>query len=57
MTLVEKKTLYTVIVKLDGKRSESLATVLISHIKKEKERVKAITFVNGHEFSDHERIA
>jgi IS30 family transposase len=26
-------------------------------MKKEKDRIKTITFDNGHEFSDHERIA
>lgn len=49
--------MYTVIVKSDGKRSEPLATALINRMKKEKARVKTITFDNAHEFADHERIA
>ncbi len=57
LTMVERKTLYTVIVKLDGKRAEPLATALINRMKKEKGRIKTITFDNGHEFSDHERMA
>ena len=57
LTLVERKTLYTVIVKLDGKHSGPLATALINGMIKEKDRIKTITFDNGHEFSDHERIA
>jgi IS30 family transposase len=57
LTMVERKTLYTVIVKLDGKRAEPLATALINRMKKEKGRIKTITFDNGHEFADHERMA
>lgn len=57
LTLVERKTLYTVIVKLKGKRAEPLATALINRMKKEKDRIKTITFDNGHEFADHERMA
>jgi IS30 family transposase len=49
LTMVERKTLYTVIVKLDCKRAEPLATALINPMKKEKGQIKRITFDNGHE--------
>jgi len=57
LTLVERKTLYTVIIKVNGKRAKPLATALIRRMKPEKDRIKTITFDNGHEFADHERVA
>ncbi len=38
LTMVKRKTLYTVIVKLDGKDAEPLATPLINRMKKKKGR-------------------
>lgn len=57
LTLVERKTLYTVIVKLSGKRADLLADALIEEMSDIEDRVKTITFDNGLEFSEHERIA
>ena len=57
MTLVERKTLYTVIIKVNGKRAKPLATALTRRMKPEKDRIKTITFDNGHEFADPERVA
>jgi IS30 family transposase len=52
LTMVERKTLYTVIVKLVDKRAEPLATALINRMEKAKGQIKTITFNNGHEFAD-----
>lgn len=57
LTMVERKTLYTVIVRLTGKRADLLAKAAVTHMKNIKEWVKTITFDNGLEFSDHETIA
>ncbi len=57
LTMVERKTLYTVIVRLTGKRADLLAKAAVKHMKSIKEQVKTITFDNGLEFSDHETIA
>lgn len=57
LTLVERKTLYTVIARLTGKHARDLADVAISTMAKLKSRVKTITLDNGLEFSEHEVIA
>lgn len=57
LTLVERKTLYTVIVKIQGKKSAELADAMISVMTAYKHQLKTLTFDNGHEFSQHERIA
>lgn len=57
LTMVERKTLYTVIVRLSGKRPDLLAKAAVKHMKALKERVKTITFDNGREFIKHEVIA
>jgi len=57
LTLVERKTLYTVIVRLPGKRAELLARAAIERMVSLKGRVKTITFDNGLEFARHEEIA
>lgn len=57
LTLVERKTLYTVIRRLTGKRSDLLAKEAVKAIRDIKEKVKTITFDNGLEFSAHESIA
>jgi len=57
LTMVERKTLYTVIVRLTGKRADLLAKAAVRHMKSIKAQVKTITFDNGLEFSDHETIA
>ncbi|WP_346836609.1 IS30 family transposase [Microbulbifer sp. SAOS-129_SWC] len=57
LTLVERKSLYTVIVLLTGKRADLLAAAAVAHMVHLKEKVKTITFDNGLEFAGHEEIA
>ncbi|OOZ73963.1 IS30 family transposase [Solemya velum gill symbiont] len=57
LTMVERKTLYTVIVRLTGKRADLLAEAAVQNMQYLKDRVKTITFDNGLEFSGHETIA
>jgi len=56
LTLVERKTLYTVIKRLTGKRSDLLAKAAVEGMKKLKSKVKTITFDNGLEFAHHAEI-
>lgn len=56
-TLVERKTLYTIIIKLNGKNAEELADKVTSELKELSHRIKTITLDNGLEFAEHERIA
>ncbi|MCG8427137.1 MAG: IS30 family transposase [Chromatiales bacterium] len=57
LTMVERKTLYTVIVRLTGKRADLLSEAALAGMKELKSKVKTITFDNGLEFSEHEKIA
>ena len=57
LTLVERKTLYTVIVRLDGKHADKLADAVIKYIRPIRDRFKTLTLDNGLEFSDHRRIS
>lgn len=57
LTMVERKTLYTVIVRLTGKRADLLAEAAISHMADIQSKVETITFDNGLEFADHATIA
>lgn len=57
LTLVERKTLYTVIVRLTGKRADQLADAALKAMRSLKARVKTITFDNGLEFAEHEKIS
>ena len=57
LTMVERKTLYTVIVRLTGKRADLLAEAAVKHMADLKSKVKTITFDNGLEFSEHATIA
>lgn len=57
LTLVERKTLYTVIVRLDGKQADKLADALIDKMTAYREQVKTITFDNGLEFAAHGRMS
>ena len=57
LTMVERKTLYTVIVRLTGKRADLLAKKAIMAMKCLSSKVKTITFDNGLEFAEHEEIA
>ncbi|MCW8128717.1 IS30 family transposase [Microbulbifer halophilus] len=57
LTMVERKTLYTVIVRLAGKRADLLTDAAIAHMAHLKDKIKTITFDNGLEFAGHEMIA
>ena len=57
LTMVERKTLYTIIVRLTGKRSDLLAEAAVKGMETLKSKVKTITLDNGLEFSDHAVIA
>jgi IS30 family transposase len=57
LTLVERKTLYTVIVRLDGKNAEQLAEAAIKTMSAYRAQMKTITLDNGLEFARHETIA
>jgi IS30 family transposase len=57
LTMVERKTLYTVIVRLTGKHADLLAEAAVIHMQDIKAKIKTITFDNGLEFSEHERIS
>ena len=57
LTLVERKTLYTVIARLSRRKAEELADAHIRVMQPFKARLKTITYDNGTEFAAHERIA
>lgn len=57
LTMVERKTLYTVIVRLTGKRADLLAEAALIGMKDLESKVKTITVDNGLEFAAHEVIA
>lgn len=57
LTMVERKTLYTVIAKLNGKNAKELAAKTIEHMGMMTEEIKTITYDNGLEFAAHEDIA
>lgn len=57
LTLVERKTLYTIIVPLEGKVASKLREALIKVLKPIKNRVHTLTFDNGKEFAEHEEMA
>lgn len=56
-TLVERKTLYTIIVKLTGKNAKDLADKAIKVLKPLAEQIHTITYDNGLEFAEHEHMA
>jgi IS30 family transposase len=57
LALVEKKTLYTIIVKISSKKADVLADNMIESVSPIMDRIKTLTLENGLEFSDHKRIA
>ncbi|PJE80649.1 hypothetical protein CI610_00388 [invertebrate metagenome] len=57
LTPLESKTLYTVIVRLTGKRTGLLAKASIASIQTLKQKTKTMTFDKGLEFAGHEKIA
>jgi transposase, IS30 family len=57
LTLVERKSLFTVIAKLNGKQADLLAQAAVTHLKMHQGQVHAISFDNGLESACHEQIA
>ena len=57
LTMVGRKALYTLIVRLTGKQADLLAQAAIKEMIALKDQVETITFDNGLEFSEHEKIA
>lgn len=57
LTLVERKTLYTRIVRLKNRDATELADKLTGAMRRFKDRVKTLTFDNGKEFAAHRIIA
>lgn len=56
LTLVEHKTLYTIFVRITGKRTDYLAEAAIVNMKPLKHKVNTITLDNGFGFAKHESI-
>jgi IS30 family transposase len=57
LTMVERKSLYTIIVKLQSRNAMELADKLTTAMKTIKKKVKTITFDNGKEFAEHKQIS
>jgi IS30 family transposase len=57
LTVVERKTLYTRIVRLKSRDAAELADGLTGEMDRFKDRVKTLTFDNGKEFAGHRLIA
>jgi len=56
LTMVERKTLYTIIKRLTGKHAGLLANAAVEGMMHIKSKVKTITFDNGLEFAHHAEI-
>lgn len=56
LTMAERKTLYTVMVRLTNKRADLLAEAAIRELEPLKDKVKTITLDNGLEFSAYETV-
>jgi IS30 family transposase len=57
ITLVERKSKFTVMAKPKGKKADSVRKEIINALAPFKQLVHTITFDNGKEFSEHEKIA
>lgn len=57
VTVVERKTLFTVVAKVTQRSSEKVSKAIIKMLKPYKDRIKTLTFDNGSEFVLHKRIA
>ena len=56
-TLVDRKSLYTVIVKLNGKNATELVDKTLKVLEPMSSKIHTITYDNGLEFAEHERMA
>lgn len=57
ITLVERKSKFTVMAKPNGKKADSVRKEIINALAPFKQMVHTLTFDNGKEFSEHEKIA
>ncbi len=57
MTLVERKSGFTIIEKVESKNAAFVAEKICKAMMKYKDQVKSITFDNGLEFAEHKRIS
>ncbi|MDX7989413.1 IS30 family transposase, partial [Xenorhabdus sp. 12] len=57
LTLVERKSLFTVMIKLENKTAEEVTKAATRHLCFIKHKIKTITFDNGLEFADHESLS
>ena len=57
VTMVERKTLYTVVQRIESKHAEITAKAIIQCMQPYKDRVITITLDNGKEFAHHEEVA
>ncbi|AOM41326.1 IS30 family transposase [Xenorhabdus hominickii] len=57
LTLVERKSLFTLIIKLEDKTAKGVAKAATRHLSGIKNKVKTITFDNGLEFAEHALIS
>jgi IS30 family transposase len=57
ITLVERKYGFSIIEKVESKRSDHVAAKIIEVMSRYKDKVKTLTFDNGLEFAEHEAIA
>lgn len=55
-TLIERSTRHTTLIRNESKHTKVVIGALIQHIKSTGMPVKSITFDNGSEFADHERL-
>lgn len=56
MSLVERKTGYAILTKVDRKRSDLVSGAIVRRLKTIRTLVKTITYDNGKEFAEHARI-
>lgn len=57
VTLVERKSRFTLFTMVDSKRAEVVADAIVDLLEPYQEQTSTITFDNGKEFAEHERIA
>lgn len=57
VTLVERKSLYTIIEAVCRKTAEAVREAVVAGLTPYKERVHTLTYDNGREFSDHQQMA
>lgn len=57
LTLVDRKTLFTHIVRLEGRQADKLAQSAIERLKPIRDKLHSLTLDNGLEFACHEKVA